>query len=240
MSKNITEAICAVMAEVGAIEKRGRNDFHRYNYATAADLAHKLQPLLAKHGLIVIQTEVERHLIDKDNVMAVDYDFSLVHKSGEVWPERPRFTGLAAARNTKGGFDDKCINKCHTAARKYFLLGLFQIPTGDYDDADAQEDVPAQSAAPAANGKKREPRQIEPPPSKEEKEGLTRAKALAEALKAATDAQMLNNIWAHADVDGLPDKHVQRLRAIYYERVNEMQGDDEQPEPEEARFLRAG
>jgi hypothetical protein len=28
------------------------------------------------------------------------------------------------------------MNKCHTAARKYFLLALFQIPTEDDADAD--------------------------------------------------------------------------------------------------------
>jgi hypothetical protein len=32
------------------------------------------------------------------------------------------------------------LNKCHTAARKYFLLALFQIPTGDEEDADRGED----------------------------------------------------------------------------------------------------
>jgi hypothetical protein len=56
---------------------------------------------------------------------------------------------MSTCRNTKGGFDDKAANKCHTAARKYFLLGLFQVPTGeDYrqpahdGDADSGDDAP--------------------------------------------------------------------------------------------------
>ena len=48
----------------------------------------------------------------------------------------PRFTGMSIGRNTKGEYDDKAINKCHSAARKYFLLSLFQVPSGDFDDAD--------------------------------------------------------------------------------------------------------
>jgi hypothetical protein len=40
------------------------------------------------------------------------------------------------------------LNKCHTAARKYFLLALFQIPTGEEDDADQGEnDITGRRAA---------------------------------------------------------------------------------------------
>jgi len=54
---------------------------------------------------------------------------------------------LSSLRNSKGGYDDKALNKCHTTARKYFILGLFQIPTGLADDADAEEDKPPVNAA---------------------------------------------------------------------------------------------
>jgi hypothetical protein len=66
----------------------------------------------------------------------VTYEFTLMHESGQVFPEKPRFTGVSLARDRKGNWDDKAINKCHTAARKYFLLSLFQVPAGDFDDAD--------------------------------------------------------------------------------------------------------
>jgi hypothetical protein len=82
--------------------------------------------------------------------MTTRYEFTLAHTSGAVWPDKPAHTGMSACRNSKGGFDDKAANKCHTAARKYFLLGLFQVPTGeDYresahdGDADAGGDAPS-------------------------------------------------------------------------------------------------
>ncbi|MGV6875883.1 ERF family protein [Pseudochelatococcus sp. B33] len=140
---NIISAIAKIIGEVGSVEKRGKNDFHRYMYATAADLFHALQPLLAKHGVVIFQNEVGREFIANESAIAVDYDFTIAHSSGEVWPHPIRQTGVAAAKNTKGGFDDKALNKAHTAARKYFLLAMFQVPTGDYDDADADEDKPA-------------------------------------------------------------------------------------------------
>lgn len=77
-------------------------------------------------------------MFDNGRAIAVRYRFTIVHKSGEVWFERPLQTGLSNCRNTKDGFDDKALNKCHTAARKYFLMSLFQIPTEDMEDGDGQ------------------------------------------------------------------------------------------------------
>jgi hypothetical protein len=136
------QAVSKIMNDVGSVKKEGNNAFHNYKYATAADISHKIQPLLAREGLVIFQTETERHFVADGAALAITYEFQLAHTEGETWPDRPKQTGMAAARNSKGGFDDKAANKCHTAARKYFMLALFQIPTGDYDDADAQEDRP--------------------------------------------------------------------------------------------------
>jgi hypothetical protein len=114
----LVAAIAAVMTEVHAVAKRGENTFHG-------------------------QSETGRAMFDNDNVFAVDYAFTVAHASGEIWPPVKQ-TGVSQCRNSKGGWDDKCVNKCHTAARKYFLLALCQIPTGEEDDADQGEnDRPA-------------------------------------------------------------------------------------------------
>jgi ERF superfamily len=139
---NLAKGIAGVMSECGTIQKTGYNKFHNYHYATLQDLLFAITPLMGKHGVVVIQNEVERSLAE--NRIMVTYEFSIFHTSNEVWPERPRFTGMSIGRNSKGEYDDKAINKCHSAARKYFLLSLFQVPSGDFDDADAG---PGQSAS---------------------------------------------------------------------------------------------
>lgn len=131
---NLAKGIAGVMSEVGTIQKTGFNKFHGYAYATLQDLLFALCPLMGKHGVVVIQNEVERTAAETR--IMVTYEFSVIHTSGEMWPERPRFTGMAIGRNKQGEWDDKAINKCHSAARKYFLLSLFQVPSGDFDDAD--------------------------------------------------------------------------------------------------------
>lgn len=144
---SIANAISCIMAELQPVVKQGENKFHGYKYARAQDILQMLTPLLARHGLVIFQTECSRQLFDGDAVIAVTYEFTIAHISGAVWPDRPRQTGVCRARDSKGGLDDKAVNKCHTAARKYFLLALFQIPTEDMDDADAHE----------TGGKPREP-----------------------------------------------------------------------------------
>jgi hypothetical protein len=156
----IAEAINAVMGEVDYVQKRGENKFHGYKFAAVGDLLAKLQPAMAKHGLIIIQNEIEHALSPNGGVMEVKYAFTLAHKSGVVWPDRPVHTGMAAATNSKGGFDDKCVNKCMTAARKYFLLALFQIPTGEDADPDADQE----REAPRTTGRAQQPQRAAPPP----------------------------------------------------------------------------
>ena len=146
----LVAAIAAVMTEVHTVAKRGENTFHHYRYATMGDILKEITPLLGRHGIVIFQSETGRAMFDDDNVIAVEYAFTVAHVSGETWPQPLRQTGVSACRNSKGGWDDKSLNKCHTAARKYFLLALFQIPTGEEADADQGEDEqPAKVIVPA-------------------------------------------------------------------------------------------
>jgi len=98
-----------------------------------------------------------------------------MHKSGEVWPFPQRQTGTSKVRDSKGGYDDKGLNKCHTSARKYFLMSLFQIPTTDDEDADQggndgygrgrpvqKKNAPEQDAAPPSEDPGPPPEKVKP------------------------------------------------------------------------------
>lgn len=162
----VLSAIALVMGKVGSVEKRGENKFHGYAYATAADIAQALQRHMAEAGLVVIQREIGVNHDHETGILAVRYEFTVMHSTGDCL-DPVQMTGMATAKNSKGGFDDKATNKCHTAARKYFLLGLFQIPTGDYPDADAGEDQPDQKVpAPNGNGQQQAKAQPKQEPTK--------------------------------------------------------------------------
>lgn len=222
----IVKAIAKIMAEVGSVQKAGTNTFHNYRYATAADVLHKLQPLMANAGLVIIQNEAERRFDLDGAVLTVSYEFTLAHESGELWQHPIVRTGMAAAKNSKGGFDDKALNKCSTAALKYFLLTLFQIPTGDYDDADKDEDRPAR--APNGNGARRvdpvarEPFGLEDTPEQAESRNRYLAQCREYILNPVRTEAEVRHWWsgeAQARRDfGLSQTEVNLLKSVIAER----------------------
>jgi hypothetical protein len=148
----VAAAISAITAEIAEhpILKEGRNTFHGYNFARLQDIITALAPIMSKHGLTILQSERERGFMDKGNAIFATYDFTIMHNSGQVWPLQQQQTGVANTRTSKGTFDDKGLNKCHSAARKFFLMSLFQIPTTDDPDrTNVRRPTPPSSPAPA-------------------------------------------------------------------------------------------
>src|SRR6266436_1999450 len=185
----LVAAIAAVMNEVHVVAKRGENEFHRYRYATMGDILKEITPLLGRHGIVIFQSETGRAMFDDDNVIAIEYAFTVAHASGETWPHVIKQTGVSTCRNSKGGWDDKSLNKCHTAARKDFLLALFQIPTGEEDDADQDKNdrLPAPAVVPAGVHRVRSvaPEYVVPPPSRALKQGGIAERAITKRYEQA-------------------------------------------------------
>ncbi len=149
----IAKALLAITREVGTITKEGENKFHKYFYQKWEDVLDTLSPLLAKHNLLVIQSEITRGLFDNDRLISITYEFTIVNEDGDVWPERPIKTAIARLVDQKGVADDKAANKCHTAGQKYFYLQLFKIKTRDAvaDDADGDTQPKERPKAPNPN-----------------------------------------------------------------------------------------
>lgn len=152
MPKEIVEAVIAMMVKVGYVQKKGENTFQNYKYASIEGVLEKVQPALTETGLVIVQNEIASDIVGEGNLMLASYEFTLSHKSGVTWGPI-RHSAMSAVRNSKGGYDDKALNKCHTAARKYFILGLFQIPTGlaadpDEDDGDRPAAPPQRAPSP--------------------------------------------------------------------------------------------
>jgi hypothetical protein len=203
----LTKAIADVMKEVDVVAKAGSNKFHGYKYAKMEDILKEITPLLGRHGLVIFQSETGRAMFDNESVIAIEYAFSVAHASGETWPHQLRQTGVSRCRDSKGGWDDKSLNKCHTAARKYFLLSLFQIPTGEEGDADKGENDAAQRKTLA----KKDARDI-----------YTKLQA---GLDANASRRELNE-WGEANAERirlLPEDWQDTLRMRYQEKMLDLQ-----------------
>ncbi len=127
----LAAAVSAVMAEVPNIEKTGDNTFHRYMYSTDADLLRRLQPAMARHGLMMAPGSVEGTHSEVQAKQPWRYDcivtYRLIHSSG----------GWLDIQVPGCGNDtiDKAPYKAMTGAFKYALRQLFAVPTGDDPEA---------------------------------------------------------------------------------------------------------
>lgn len=121
---NLAAAVCAVMADVQYVQKGGRNDHHRYTYVSDADLLMRLQPSMAKHGLCLMPSNIERS--DQPNICHLVVTYTLMHTSGQSATVMVPGSGSATR-----GSEDKGAYKAMTGAYKYALRQLFAVPTGD-------------------------------------------------------------------------------------------------------------
>lgn len=150
----ILTALHAVMGAVGYVQKKGENKFHNYKYAGEANLLEVLRPAMVEHGLMLIPSARTRTDIDQFGNTAVEIEYTLAHKDGDVWPEKIIAMGMGNDKNKSGGVGDKGLYKALTGANKYLLFKLFQIETGDDPEKDSDHDkdgtpVKTPTAAPA-------------------------------------------------------------------------------------------
>lgn len=136
----ILAALHAVMGAVGYVQKKGENKFHNYKYAGEANLLEVLRPAMVEHGLMLIPSARTRTDIDQFGNTAVEIEYTLAHKDGDVWPEKIIAMGMGNDKNKSGGVGDKGLYKALTGANKYLLFKLFQIETGDDPEKDSEHD----------------------------------------------------------------------------------------------------
>jgi hypothetical protein len=116
-----------VMKAVGYVPKRGRNEFHKYDYVTEADLVEAVRNELSSRGIVMLAqaTDITR----EGTLTTVHMEFLFVDpESGEQ--HQAKWIGTGEDKGDKG------LYKAYTGAIKYFLMKSFLIPTGDDPERD--------------------------------------------------------------------------------------------------------
>jgi len=139
-AKQVLIALHEVMSAVGYVQKKDKNEFHRYKYASEASLLAVLRPAMLKAGLLLIPSGKDVSDIDSFGNTHVVVEYTLAHTSGEVWPDKVIAYGCGNDKNSKGGVGDKGLYKALTGANKYLLFKLFQIETGDDPEVECAGD----------------------------------------------------------------------------------------------------
>lgn len=151
MPPKIAAAVAAVMQKVPKLGKAEKNLHGNYKFAGIDAFLEAVRPLCAEAGLIIAQDEEHFELVDggqgKDGKprkwLLVRYRFALLGSGGEVWQHRPTRTIMVDA-----SMGSQSFGAAQSYALKQFQRSLFQIATGENEDADTHEpaDLPARGA----------------------------------------------------------------------------------------------
>ena len=150
--QNLAKKFVEVMRECSHVAKNGTNEYHRYKYATAADVLEKVNASLTKHGIAsVVATnllgtkEVTTAKGNVEQLVTVEVTVTLIDaESGETLTLK----GLGSGQDSS----DKSVAKAQTMALKYCYLNSLAIATSDDPEADWHTDEVMQpKSAPQKN-----------------------------------------------------------------------------------------
>jgi len=133
LPKSIATAINGIMGDIKMLKKEDENKFQNYSYASIDNFLKAVNPLCAKHGLIIIMDE-ESCEITRDGTknpwIHIVYKFILSHANGDTWlytPRRNMFVAMTGGQSM-GSSMSYCL--------KQYMRSLFLISTGEKDDLD--------------------------------------------------------------------------------------------------------
>lgn len=125
MPKTIRLAMFAMMADIPAIPKRGRNPFTKSDYMLLDDLVNTLYPLAREHGLMIIQSpsmEMGNILTMTTQVIHVESGEYIENVLGLPMGDKPSSQELGSGI---------------TYLRRYSLAAVFGIVSESDDDGNA-------------------------------------------------------------------------------------------------------
>lgn len=146
--QKLAKKFVEVMRECAYVAKNGSNDFHRYKYATSADVLSKVNASLTKHGIASVVTpnllSVQEVTTAKGNIerlATVEVTITLIDsESGESFAIKGIGSGQDAG--------DKATAKAQTMGLKYAYMASLAIATGDDPEADSKTDEAMTSKPP--------------------------------------------------------------------------------------------
>jgi ERF superfamily len=148
--QEIATAVSEVMGEVKQLGKEETNKHGGYDFVSVDKFLKAVGPLCAKAGLIILMDEDSMEIIPprqdgKSPWLLMRYRFTLAHRNGAVYQCPLRRSVMVQATGAQA------FGSAQSYALKQFERSLFQIPTGDKDDADFSEpaDLPDQRRQPA-------------------------------------------------------------------------------------------
>jgi hypothetical protein len=138
----LTAALVAAQADIKTVAKDRQNPHFKSSYATLDAIIEEVRPVLAKHGLAVVQGASSPHSTDDGRLSGFSVETMLVHSSGEF------ITGGAVMPLAKS--DPQGAGSAMTYGRRYGVSALLFLATDEDDDGHSAGQGRELAARPAA------------------------------------------------------------------------------------------
>jgi len=131
-------AVAKAMGEMKRIAKDSRNTEQKYDFASVDDFLAMTGPVCAANGLVTILNEVEVEGFERQGKygashwLRIVFEVHTMHISGESLPVARRTVEVIRTGAQSFG-------SAQSYVLKQYQRALYQIPTGDKDDADFAE-----------------------------------------------------------------------------------------------------
>lgn len=134
--KELYTSLAKFNQEVDKIAKDANNPMFRNNYATVDQIITEIRPILAKHGLSVIQIPMNLNLNNGGEWVGVKT--ILIHESGQTLESEPFYLKAQAQKVDKNtgetSITPQSLGSAITYARRYSLTSFLCLATGQDDD----------------------------------------------------------------------------------------------------------
>lgn len=200
----VAAKLLLVMADVGHLEKDGRNDFHKYDYVSEANAVAHIRKSFIEHGVMAIPQVLEYNiqvLTTKDGNKEKQSALTTILTQYTFIDTESGDTLTAAMLGQGSDAGDKGAYKAATGVNKYVLMKVLQIPTGDDPEADVETD----------KQERRYPEQVNKDPL------IEKITALEKELSSSPD--LMTCARDGAKITGPLNKHTLKELRPYYDQL---------------------
>ncbi len=199
----VYKAIESVMRDIGldGISKERKNQLQGYNFRGVDDVLNALNPLLAKHNLVVLPRVLERETVERQTAKGSAIFYTFVKCEFDFVSSEDGSKHTVSTFGEGMDSSDKSTNKAMSAAYKYAAFQTFCIPTVG---ADSEEDT----HLPLPKTEKTQPRAVSASVA-------TAPKANQDGAKNISEAQR-KRLWALMKKAEMPEEVLRKYIAEQY------------------------
>ncbi|AYP68786.1 ERF superfamily protein [Bacillus phage vB_BpsM-61] len=208
--------IANIMGELGRVPKSGYNKAHDYHYVTESDVVGAVRPLLAKEKMVMmpsIKSYRESELKTKYSTMNMGtIEIEWILRDAESY-EQVKFTMIGKGADSQ----EKDIYKSISGNKKYALISLFMIDSGDDPERNDSDPQPNKNAQNGPQGNNNQNRNNQSRNTQTSQNGANQSNQQPPKVKQPTKTDILTR-WVTLAGEGEDKKEVRKKFDEWYKK----------------------